>query len=167
MSVTQEAALKARFAGTETDTLLELWANHERLDWAETILAAELAERGIAPAELASLASARGRLAAEKAVSARDTFVGYGLLGRACAVLLAVAASTMVGALFGKLMGTVAMLLVFLGYVAILAPRLVLQSRQRNGGAVAFVLAYQYLELGLLPVIVIGGMAWVVPRLLA
>lgn len=165
--MTQDTALKASFAGMETDTLLELWANHERLDWAETILAAELAERGIAPAELASMASARGSLAAEKAVSARDTFVGYGLLGRACAVLLAVAASTMVGALFGKLMGTVAMLLVFLGYVAILAPRLVLQSRQRNGGAVGFVLAYQYLELGLLLVIVIGGMAWVVPRLLA
>lgn len=158
----QESALRSRFAGMDTDALLATWATQERLEWAETLLAAELESRGVAASRLQALASGREAMAADKPVSARDTFVSYGLLGRAGTVMLALAASKLGGALFGETAGKVAMLLVFLTYALILAPRLLLQARQGNSGAVTLLLVYQFVELGFLLLFVALGFVWLV-----
>jgi len=160
--MTQEAALKTRYAGMDTDALLALWQGQERMDWAEALLAEELQARGVEPQRLEALAAARdpqGASSVSAAVGA-PTGLAYFFLIRMGAVALAFAAERTVGSMFGEFWAKIALLGVLLGYVVLGSWQVWRRTRRPIGGASAFGTAYQAIELGVLALALMAGLGW-------
>lgn len=160
--MTQEAALKTRYAGMDTDALLALWQGQERMDWAEALLAEELQARGVELQRLQELAAARdpdGASSVSAAVGA-PTGLAYFFLIRMGAVALAFAAERTVGSLYGETWAKLALLAVLLGYVVLGSWQVWRRTRRPMGDASAFGTAYQTIELGVLALALMAGLGW-------
>jgi hypothetical protein len=146
----------------ESDTLLDMWKQQERLPWAESVLRDELVKRGTPSDALDSAAENRGAAAAIP--DGQETFVWYGLVSRMGAGVGAIVASKLFGGLFGGNVGLVAAMLVLSIYVVVLVRRLIAQSKHSSGAGAQLVLAYQWLEAGILSLVVLVGLwsaAWI------
>ena len=140
-----------------SDALLAMWACQDRLPWADSVLRNELTTRGISPEILDSAAQNRAASIAA-APDAQETFVWYGLVSRIGAGVGAIVASKLFGGLFGGNTGLIAAMLVLGFYVIVLARRLLVQSKHNGRAAAQLMLAYQWLEAGVLSMVVLAGL---------
>lgn len=158
-----QEALRHRLADLETDVLWTMWRTQDREGWAEDILKTELEGRGAAASDLATAAQQRsitqGRLARE--ASARDTFLGIGVLGRFGAVAIGFGAGGIVGGHFGAKAGMAAFLLCLSIYLGVLVHHLTADSK-KTARSHAAGLALLWMEAAFLGCVVLVGFAWLV-----
>lgn len=160
--MTQEAALKTRYAGMDTDALLALWQGQERMGWAEALLALELQARGVTPERLDELAATRdpdGISSVSQGVGA-PTGLAYFFLIRMGTIALLLACERTLGTMFGRDVAMLAMLAVLLGYILLSGWQVWRRTRKPTGGAAAFGTAFQVIELGVLTLGLLAGLGY-------
>ena len=142
----QENELRRRFEEMDTPALNALWIKEARLPWAEQILRNELLSRGIEAAHLDQLASRREEIGRSAPPSASETIFGYGFLGRAGTVFIAICVANILSGLFNRKVATVGVLFVVLIYLVVLVRRVSFQLKHPTTGGAAIFMVYQCAE---------------------
>lgn len=144
--MSNETALRERYSVMETEALSTLWRDEERMPWAEAILREELVARGVPAAQLDDIASRREQIARDAPPKLRDTLFGWGVIGRAMTLFVAMAAAQIAGRLFGTRGAIAAAFLVFAVYTTALVVRVSQQMKQPSGVLGGFAMTWQCIE---------------------
>ncbi len=150
MNATAADALRAHYSDLNTETLLDLWSNEARTDWAEEVLRAELENRGVSRSELDAVSARRDEIGKNMPPAARDTLAFFGFAGRILAIGGAVFAFVIVNAIFGMKAGMFAAAAVFAGYFCVLVRRVSYQMKFRVSGWTSFVMVWMCIEVFLI-----------------
>ena len=154
-----DTPLRARFRDLDTAVLLALWHRDERVPQAETALRDELRERGVAEDELAAIVGRRAGLAAERAMSERETLGEFGLLGRFVSLVLSLGIGQAVQRLVGTRAGLGVAGLILAIYVVVLFRRVLRHLRRGASGRATFGMVLMMAEGALLGLLALA-LAW-------
>ncbi len=151
--MSQESAVKEKFAAMSTESLVLLWQKDDRMAWAEDILQSELLSRGLNQSELDSIVSRREEIYKSRAPSERETILEYGILGRFSALVSAVLVGTILGNTLGPAVAVLGVVSIAITYIVLFGRRVATQLNSPTSGLGVVFLIYQCIELAFIAIV--------------